>query len=81
MGIKHPTLTHVSYSKTVKENDISYFMIIAVYVDDFTLASDNLIRLEKEKKNPAEKCDMVDQGEINYILGMSITRNQPAGVL
>ena len=69
------------YTKSVKVNDKTSLIIIAVYVDDFTLASNDLTLLEQEKNLFAEKFDMVDQGEINYILGMRICRDRQAGVL
>ena len=47
---------------------------------DLTLASNDSVLLEQEKKNLADDIDMVDQGEIKYILGMSITRDRQ-GVL
>uniref|UniRef100_A0A7M5XDS1 Reverse transcriptase Ty1/copia-type domain-containing protein n=1 Tax=Clytia hemisphaerica TaxID=252671 RepID=A0A7M5XDS1_9CNID len=69
------------YSKCIKESDTTSLIIIAVYVDDFTLASNDINLLEREKKNLAEKFDMVDQGEINYILGMRVRRDRQAGII
>ena len=69
------------YFKRIKEDGKSFLMIIAIYVDDVIIASNNLVLLKEEKKKLEREYDMVDQGEINYILGMSITRDRKSGIL
>ena len=69
------------YYKSVKENDQVSLMIVAVYVDDVILASNNLDILKQEKKKLGNEFKMVDQGEVNFILGMSIKRDREEGIL
>ena len=64
---------------TKKEGDS--FVILSVYVDDVILASNDPDLLKREKIHLAEHFDMVDQGEINYILGMAIERDRENGTL
>ena len=51
-------------------------VLIAVYVDDSILCSNQLSVLNAEKKDLSERFEMDDRGEIHYILGMSIRRDR-----
>lgn len=59
-------------------NDI---MIIAVYVDDAIICSNNMTTLLAEKKNLSERFEMDDRGELNYILGMTVKRDRKNRIL
>ena len=50
--------------------------LIAVYVDDSIICSNELSVLNAEKKDLSEHFEMDDRGEIHYILGMSISRDR-----
>ena len=52
------------------------FIILAVYVDDVIPISNCVSLLAKEKLKLQQKFDMVDNGEINHILGMLVTRER-----
>ena len=51
-------------------------IILALYVDDLLIASNDTDVLQLEKKALREHYDMEDEGEVNYILGMLIKRNR-----
>ena len=68
--------------KSVKRDDgFISFVILAIYVDDIIPVSNDIEMLNAEKKLLQEKFQMVDQGEIHYILGMSIKRNRSEKIL
>ncbi len=50
-------------------------VIIPVYVDDLTLACNNLTALNELKAPLKAKFEMRDLGELNYILGLEIHRD------
>ena len=52
-----------------EEGERDSFVILSVYVDDIILGSNNLNLLKREKNDLEEHFEMVDQGEIDYILG------------
>ena len=61
------------YVKSVKqENGFISFVILAVYVDDIIPVSNDPEMLASEKQLLSNEFQMVDQGEIQFILGMSI---------
>ena len=70
------------YVKSVKETDgrIS-FVILGVYVDDIIPVSNNPALLKVEKAALCERFEMIDQGEIHYLLGMSIKRDRECRTL
>ena len=70
------------YVKSVKEaNDRISFVILGVYVDDIIPVSNNPALLKAEKAALCERFEMVDQGEIHYLLGMSIKRDRESRTL
>lgn len=68
--------------KSVKEaNDHISFVILGVYVDDIIPVSNNPVLLKAEKAALCERFEMIDQGEIHYLLGMSIKRDRECRTL
>lgn len=68
--------------KSVKEaNDRISFVILAVYVDDIIPVSNNPVLLKAEKAALCERFEMIDQGEIHYLLGMSIKQDRECRTL
>ena len=64
------------YIKTVKIHNEEHFVILAVYVDDVVPISDNIDVLEEEKAKLKERFVMVDNGDIDYMLGLQIKRDR-----
>ena len=56
-------------------------MIIALYIDDILLATNDVEMLAAEKAKLKQQFEMEDQGEVHYCLGMSIKRDRAARVL
>ena len=52
------------------------FVIIALYVDDILLFSNNTEMLKREKLALARRFDVEDLGELHYVLGMCVKRNR-----
>ena len=52
------------------------YLVIALYVDDLIIIRKNLNSLSKTKVDLSKVFDMKDFGEIFYILGLQITRDQ-----
>ena len=57
------------------------FVILGVCVDDIIPVSNNPVLLKAEKAALCERFEMIDQGEIHYILGMSIKRDRECRTL
>ena len=64
------------YVKLIRSNDIEHFVILAVYVDDVVPISDDVGILASEKAKLKERFVMVDNGEIDYLLGLLIKRDR-----
>ena len=63
------------YVKSVKqENGFISFVILGVYVDDIIPVSNDPEMLASERQLLSNEFQMVDQGKLQYILGMSIKR-------
>ena len=62
-------------------NDHISFVILGVYVDDIIPVSNNPVLLKAEKAALCERFEMIDQGEIHYLLGMSIKRDRECRTL
>lgn len=69
------------YLKRFIKDGQEVILLIAVYVDDLLIASNNDKELLSEKKQIGERFDMGDEGEVHYILGMAVKRNRKDGVL
>ena len=64
------------YVKNIIRNGKKSTMIIAIHVDDLTLACNDAEMMATEKKDLQREFEMKDQGEVHHILGMSISRNR-----
>ena len=65
------------YVKSVKEaNGHISLVILGVYVDDIIPVSNDPAMLNAEKAALCERFEMIDQGEIHYLLGLSIERDR-----
>ena len=68
--------------KSVKEaNGRISFVILGVYVEDIIPVSNNLAMLKAEKVALGERFQMTGQGEIHYLLGVSIKRDRESKTL
>ena len=56
--------------------DTFSYVVLGVYVDDLVPVSNDPAMLKEEKAALCNKFEMVDQGEIHYLLGMSIKRDR-----
>jgi len=72
-----PCIYYKRFNKEGKE----CILIVAVYVDDLLIASNDLEALALEKRKMRERFEMEDLGEVHYCLGMSIKRNRNEGTL
>ena len=66
------------YSKTEVKDGKKCLMIIALYVDDVVLASNDVQMLKMEKAKLKERFEMEDLGEIHHCLSMSVRRDRAA---
>ena len=57
------------------------FVILGVYVDDIIPVSNDPAMLKAEKAALCERFEMIDQGEIHYLLGLSIKRDRESRTL
>ena len=57
------------------------FIILALYVDDILLFSNNIDMLTKEKITLGKRFKVEDQDEVHYVLGMSVKRNRKSRTL
>ena len=80
-GYKQSSADPCIYYQTQVVNGKSVIMIIAVYVDDTMLLSNDLEVLKGEKKGLSDCFAMDDRGEINFILGMEVKRYREKGVM
>ena len=65
------------YYKHVEES----FVIAAVYVNDFLIASNDTELLTLKKKRLRKRFDMEDQGKVHYWFSLSSKQNRKQGVL
>jgi hypothetical protein len=72
------TCTTADHAVFVHSHD-DQFSIIILYVDDITLASTSLATINRDKESLKAKYQMTDLGELSWILGMHITRDQDSG--
>ena len=69
------------YYKSEMRDGKQSLIITAVYVDDIILLSDDIEFLMQEKQKLCNNFQMDDRGELNYLLGMVITRDRTKRVL
>jgi Reverse transcriptase (RNA-dependent DNA polymerase) len=75
MGYTHTNADHAVFTRT-KDGILS---IIALYVDDITMACKDLKVINQDKEMLKRTYQMTDLGEITWILGMHVTRDRDAG--
>ena len=80
-GYKRSDADPCVYTKIIKKNGRNVIMLIAVYVDDTILASNDKDVLSTEKEKLSERFEMDDRGEIHYLLGMRIQRDRNSKIL
>jgi hypothetical protein len=68
--------SHVDPNIYVLRRTDGFFIIIALYVDDLMLVSNDMKLLLKIKRNLAGRFEMKDLEEIHYILGVQILKNR-----
>ena len=61
--------------------DKSSLLLLLYIVDDILIVSNNNEMINAEKKLLGQRFDMVDQGKLQYILGISIHRERAAKTL
>ena len=64
------------YMKKVEEHGNIKFIIILLYVDDLIPVSNDLQLLNVEKEALCKRFDMVDNGDISFILGLKVKRDR-----
>ena len=81
-GYQNSSADPCLYIKSVKQKDGKIdFIILALYVDDILMFSNNIDMLKKEKMSLARRFKVEDQGEVHYILGMSVKRDRKSRTL
>ena len=70
----------IYHKRSVKDNQ-ECILIIAVYVDNHLIASNNTGALQLEKKRLGERFEMEVEGKVHYILGMSVMRSRKERLL
>src|SRR5260370_31902800 len=66
----------VDYSVFIHTSQDGYFCIIALYVDDLMILSNDLSNLNHHKKDLMWVFKMKDLGPIHWFLGLEITRDR-----
>ncbi|HEX4706357.1 MAG TPA: reverse transcriptase domain-containing protein, partial [Candidatus Udaeobacter sp.] len=79
------TLNSMGYSRTNADHAVFTrgngpdLSILALYVDDITMAARDLETVRGDKLALSQHYQMTDLGEMSYILGMHVTRDRKAG--
>ena len=53
-----------------------FIIIVAIYVDDTIICSNDVNMPKDEKKRLSNRFEMDERGEIHFILGMEVTRDR-----
>ena len=64
----------IYHKRFITENQ-ECILIIAVYVDNLLIASNDTNTLQLEKKRLGERFEMEGEGQVHYILGICVMRN------
>ena len=80
-GFKQNDADACIYVKRFKKGDKEVVLLVAVYVDDLLIASNDLQSIAEEKRRLSSRFEMEDLGEANFCLGMSIKRDRSNGLL
>ena len=76
MGYQRTEADHAVFTRT----DPS-MSIIALYVDNITMASKDLNTIKRDKEALKRRYEMTDLGELNWILGIRVTRDCQKGTI
>lgn len=57
------------------------FVILGVYIDDIIPLSNNPVLLKAEKGALCERLEIIDEGEIHYLLGLSVKQDRACRTL
>ena len=76
-GFNRNSSDYATYSKGIGEKQV----ILALYVDDLLIMSENLQEVKEVNSALSSKFEMVDFGEVSTVLGMRVTRDRKRGVL
>jgi len=80
------TLRQMGYQRT-KANHAVFtctspsMSIITLYIDDITMASKDLNTIKRDKEALKQRYEMMDLGELNWILGICVTHNRQKGTI
>ncbi len=77
MGYQRTDADHAVF---IRQSD-SPPSFIALYVDDITMVAECLETIEQDKKALNQKYQMLDLGELTWILGMHVTRKRAEGTI
>ncbi len=70
IGFKQCVLDNILFVKNIGEE----IYLISLYVDDILIAGTDLQEVKRIKQQFTDHFEMKDMGELNYYLGMNITR-------
>jgi reverse transcriptase-like protein len=76
MGYKCTKANHVVFTRAD-----SSMSTIALYVDDITMVSKDLQKINKDKEALKWKYEMTDLGELNWILGICVMQDHHVGTI
>jgi hypothetical protein len=77
LGFKRNISDYATYSKGAGAEQV----ILALYVDDLLIMSEQLSEVLKVKAALSKKFEMVDFGEVSMVLGINVTRDRRKGTL
>jgi hypothetical protein len=77
LGFKRNISDYATYSKGAGAEQV----ILALYVDDLLIMSEQLQEVLKVKAALSKKFEMVDFGEVSMVLGINVTRDRRKGTL
>jgi Reverse transcriptase (RNA-dependent DNA polymerase) len=77
MGYTHLESDHTVFIRVCDGT----FSIIALYMDNISMASNDLNIIKQDKLKLKQKYQMMDLGEISWILGMCITCDHEKGTI
>ena len=75
-GYNQSTAYPCMYQKSENRDGKQCLMLIALYVDDIVLATNDTTMLNKEQNQLMKRFEIEDQGEIHHCLGMCIKRDR-----
>ena len=79
MGYQRTEADHAVFIRDEGDNEPP--SLIALYVDDITMAAKHLESIQQDKEALKAHYQMSDLGEIAWILGMHVTHDRQAGLI